>query len=524
MDNPLQVTGSRLSSEPPEADTSSAHSKDSDKFPSPGPPVDLRRKTVRSGLVTVLAQAANFCVYTVSTMVLARLLSPEDFGLVGMVTAVTGFLRVFKDAGLSVATVQREVITHEQISTLFWVNMVVGILLAIVSLVLAPLLAIFYREPRLIWITVAMGASFVFGAASAQHEALLRRQMRFKALAAIEMISLAAGICVGIGMALNGFGYWALVAMPIATALANLVAVWTALSWRPGPPRRGSGARAMLHFGASLAGVNLLNYLWRNADNVLIGWHWGAGPLGFYQKAYGLLLLPINQVNSPISGVAVSSLCRVQGDPERLRRYFIGGYTMAASITLPIVLAVTVFADDIITLLLGGRWFEAVGIFRLLAPAALIGALLNPMGWLFVATGRADRQFKLTVVWSALVVLAFVAGLGYGPQGVAIGYSAMTTLLALPVLKYATKGTSVRLHDIFAAIKAPILAAAVSGALGLLLKISMADSIPVALRAIGGCFAVTGAYALILLVLVRQWDSYRTLLREALPRTRSSEV
>src|SRR2546430_12598779 len=225
-----------------------------------------------------------------------------------------------------------------------------------------------YREPRLIWITVAMGASFVFGAASAQHEALLRRQMRFKALAAIEMISLAAGICVGIGMALNGFGYWALVAMPIATALANLVAVWTALSWRPGPPRRGSGARTMLHFGASLAGVNLLNYLWRNADNVLIGWHWGAGPLGFYQKAYGLLLLPINQVNSPISGVAVSSLCRVQGDPERLRRYFIGGFKMGTTPTFSHLLFFSGFLGGTTSLLFWGGWVVGVGGFFFFFP------------------------------------------------------------------------------------------------------------------------------------------------------------
>ena len=161
---------------------------------------------------------------------------PEEFGLVGMVTAVTGVLALFKDAGLSMVTVQRVTITDEQISTLFWINMVVGVFLAGLSMMIAPVLVSFFREPRLFWVTVAMGSGFVFNAAATQHQALLQRRMRYFTLAVIEIISLLASIAVGVAMALGGYSYWALVGMAVILPATNAVCVWIASAWVPGRP------------------------------------------------------------------------------------------------------------------------------------------------------------------------------------------------------------------------------------------------------------------------------------------------
>jgi PST family polysaccharide transporter len=478
---------------------------------------DLKGKTVRAGAFTFSSQVARFLVYTISSVVLGRLLSPRDYGLVGMVIAVTGFLRVCNYAGLSTATVQRTTITHELVSAIFWINIALAIGLTALSTLLAPALALFYREPQLYWITVAMAVTFLLDACSAQHLALLQRQMRFKAVAVIDLASLSVGVVLSILAALAGMGYWSLVLLQTASGFVSLLAAWLVEPWRPGPPRRTTGVRSVLRFGGYLTGVSLLTYVFRNIDNVLIGWRWGPGPLGFYQKAYSLLMLPIEQVNSPISSVATSSLSRLNDQPERQRRYFVGAYALSSSITVPVIITSAIFAGDVIPFLLGKQWIPSVIIFQLLVPATLVGALLAPLFWLFVATGRTDRQFKLTVVWTTLILLAFLAGLRYGPKGVSIGFSAMSLVLAIPVSLYATNGTAVRITDLAQALKYPVLAISVPAFLGVLFRVNALAWAPMSFRAIVGPALVLLAYAFVLLLVLRQWNAYRDLLLHMVP-------
>ena len=177
---------------------------------------DLKEKTIRGGLARLCAQGADFTMRLVSLMVLARLLNPKDFGLVGMVTAFTGVLILFRDFGLSAAAIQRPVVTEEQLSTLFWINVAVGAGLVLLILAMAPFIAMFYHEPRLLKVTAALSASFLFNAAGIQHGALLQRQMRFTTLAVISTISLVVSTALAIGAARAGWGYWALVVMTLA--------------------------------------------------------------------------------------------------------------------------------------------------------------------------------------------------------------------------------------------------------------------------------------------------------------------
>src|SRR5271170_705988 len=213
------------------------------------PPLsDLKRGTVRGGFATVLAQSVKFVIQTATTMVLARLLSPQDFGLQGMVVVATGFLTLFQDAGLGMATIQRLEVTHEQTSTLFWINVAVGVTLAALCAGLAPLLVAFYHEPRLYWVAVVSGATFLFSGLSAQHGALLQRSMRFVTQAKIGILSLAVGSATGIVMALFGCRYWSLVGIALAGSIVTTAGVWLAVPWVPGLPRRRCGVLSMLHF------------------------------------------------------------------------------------------------------------------------------------------------------------------------------------------------------------------------------------------------------------------------------------
>src|ERR1700746_2845329 len=187
---------------------------------------DLKAKTIRGGLARLCAQGASFVLRAGSLMVLARLLSPNDFGLVGMVTAFTGVLTLFRDFGLSAAAIQRTNVTDEQISTLFWINMFVGGILGFLAVASAPAIAAFYNEPRLFGVTAVLALGFLFNAAGVQHSVILQRQMRFTALAIINTVGLIVGTAIAIGGAKAGYGYWALVAMTVTVPLINTVGFW----------------------------------------------------------------------------------------------------------------------------------------------------------------------------------------------------------------------------------------------------------------------------------------------------------
>jgi len=288
---------------------------------------DLKGKTVRGALASGAAQAAGFVLRTASMVIMARLLFPADFGLFGMVLAFTGFLALFRDFGLSMASVTRVSVTEDQLSTLFWLNVLVGGILAVLCVAAAPLLVRFYAEPRLLSITAAVGGGFLFIGAGAQHRAILQRGMRFGALALIDTVALVIGITAGIGMALLGVGYWALVVMTVSPQIASAAGAWLATRWIPGRPKRNTGVRSMLWYGGSITFNGVIVYMAYNADKVLLGRFWGAEALGIYGRAYQLINLPIDNLTSTVSQVVFPALARLQNDPARLRSYFVQGYS-----------------------------------------------------------------------------------------------------------------------------------------------------------------------------------------------------
>ena len=232
---------------------------------------DLKEKTIRGGFARLFAQGANFLLRLGSLMVLARLLGPVDFGLVGMVTAFTGVLNVFRDFGLSSAAVQHTTVTEEMSSTLFWINILVGAVLGLVTVAMAPVIAAFYHEPRLFAVTIVLATGLLFNAAGVQHSALLQRQMRFTAMAVISVVSLIIGTALAIGGAEAGYGYWALVAMTVTLPLTATIGFWIATGWIPGMPRRGTGIRSMMRFGGTLTLNGLIAYVAYNFEKVLLG-------------------------------------------------------------------------------------------------------------------------------------------------------------------------------------------------------------------------------------------------------------
>lgn len=481
---------------------------------------DLKERTLRGGFAKAVAQAVGLILRVGSLAALARLLDPKDFGLVGMVTVVTGVFNLFRDAGLSLVTVQRPTITNDQLSTLFWINMLVGAILTLLSMAAAPALVAFYGEPRLFGVTIVMATGFLLNAAGVQHSALLQRQMRFGVMAAIEIVSLLISIVVGVGLAVSGFGYWALVAMAVALPGTATIGLWLTAGWLPGMPRRGTGVRSMMRFGGAVTLNSLIVYASYNADKLLLGRFWGAETLGLYGRAYQLINIPTENLNSAIGGVALSALSRLQDDATRFRNYFLKGYSLFLALTVPLTLVCALFADDIIAVLLGPKWGAAVPIFRLLAPTIIAFALINPLYWLLISTGHVGRSLKMAVVIAPMVTLGYVMGLPFGSKGVAFGYSTVMVLLTIPMIAWATRGLLVSWQDMLRTIKPPLTSAIVATTVSFGVASMWGQSLPPLKRLVLEGIVVLIVYVGMLLYVMGEKVFYFDLIRDLAGRPR----
>jgi O-antigen/teichoic acid export membrane protein len=475
--------------------------------------MDLKERTIRGGSARIVAQAANFALRLGSVVVLSRLLEPRDFGLLGMVTAFTGVLSLFRDFGLSAASVQRTTVTNEQTSTLFWINVLVGTILAATAILLAPVISFFYREPRLFWLTSVVATGFLFNGVGVQHAAHLQRQMRFTALACIDIVSQIVSTAVAIGGAKAGYGYWALAAMTVSGTLTFTIGLWLVAAWVPGVPRRGTGIRSMIRFGGIVTLNGIAGYVATNLEKVLLGRFWGAEVLGMYGRAYQLIRIPTDNLNSAVGEVAFSALSRIQDDPDRLRRYFLKGYSVVLALTLPITIICALFADELIFVLLGPKWKDAAAIFRLLAPTVLVFAIANPLGWLLNSIGKVGRGLKMTLVIAPLMIVGYIIGLPYGPKGVAFAYSAIMIMCVLPLIAWAVRGTMISVHDILFAVGRPLISGLAAAALALAVQFFYGAFLFPMPRLVLGTVLVLAGYVGMLLYVMRQKVFYLDLLR-----------
>lgn len=460
---------------------------------------DLKGRAVRGGFLTLASQGGNFLLQSSQTVVLARLLTPADFGLVAMVTAITGLGQAFADLGLSQATIQRENINQHQVSALFWINAAIGLALMLITVSLAPALAWFYHEPRLKEIALVVSSVFLMGGLRVQHEGLLKRQMRFRALAIRDVTSIAVGVSVAILMAWRGAGYWAIVAFPIASQFTRMVLSWFAVRWIPSLPRRGANVRSMVAFGGNVAASYLLINLIRNVDNVLVGWWWGATPLGLYAKAYNLLMLPVQQLSAPMSSVLVPALSRIQSDAERFARYYLRAANLIMWAIAPTFALLFVAAQPVILLVLGHQWTAAAPIFQILVISALAQPLIQLTNWSLVSRGQSQRLLKLLIISSPIIVGSFFIGLPYGIKGVALSGSLAQVAMMPWILKFTFRGTGLTLRRLGQAIVCPILVSLAgigSAELALRLMGPLGIFPQLLVTALG--FVVAGALALVL--------------------------
>jgi PST family polysaccharide transporter len=349
---------------------------------------------------------------------------------------------------------------------LFWLNVLLGTTLTVIVATASPLVSWFYHDPRLTTMTIVLSTTFLIGGLSTQHRAILTRQMRFTALGLTDLIGFCAGMVAAIIYALIAHSVWALVVLQIVQNIVTTISSWIVARWIPSLPIRKSGVNGMLKFGANLAGFNFVNYFARNLDNVLIGRWWGEAILGFYGRAYQLLMLPIIQISMPFSKVAIPTLSRLQSDPIKFRAYYRKGVMLLAFLGMPVVVLLFVTAKETIRVCLGSQWGAAVPMFQVLAPAAFFGTFNMATGWVYTSRGDTHRQLRWGMLTSAVTVIAFFIAVPHGPVAVGGAFSIVycTLTMGYPAFVYCFRGTPLRIDDMVQAIWRPSAASLAAGA------------------------------------------------------------
>ncbi|MGI9822617.1 lipopolysaccharide biosynthesis protein [Agromyces sp. Marseille-Q5079] len=377
----------------------------------------------RGAAQTLSGQLARLVVQFTGVVLLARLLAPTDYGLVAMVVSIIGIAEVVRDLGLSPAAVQAPTLSRQERDNLFWLNSALGAILTAATVAVGPLIAQLYDEPRLIALTTALSAVFLLNGLSAQYRAGLSRELRMGSLAVADVAGAASGLLAAVVVAFSGFGYWALAVQQLTQALVVLMIVVGAARWIPGGIHRRVTVRPFVRFGSGILLTQLLTYASRNVDSVVVGTAFGAQTLGTYNRAFELLMLPLNQLNAPASRVALPVLSKLQADHGRYGRFLLAGQTVLLQMILAVFSFAIALASPLVEIVLGLKWSAVVPIFEILAIGGVFQALTYVNYWVFMSRRLTRSMITWSIVTRPLLIVAVVFGSLWGVEGVAMAFT-----------------------------------------------------------------------------------------------------
>lgn len=412
------------------------------------PPATMRAR-ILSGLAWKSASLVTRLVMRlVVAVVLARLLTPHEYGLAGMVFAFSGIAYLFADLGFSTALVQRRALSEHDRSTAFWTTLGVAVGLTVIGIALSGSISAFYDEPAVGPMFAVVSITFTLGGLEATLTALMNRELQFRGLELRRIVGVVSGATVAITAASLGAGAWSFVFFQLTSAAISTVLIWTLSPWHPKFHYSLASLRALGGYSSKVFGWNFLFYLNRNIDNMLIGRYLGAPALGLYTVAYSIMLFPFTQISSAIRNVLFPAFSRLQDDPERVASMWVRTNRMIAAFTVPASLGIITIAPEFVSVVLGERWSDSVPVIQILAWVGLLQSLQRLNGSVLQARDRAGTLLVFAVVAFVASILAFVVGLRWGIVGVAASYAVATTLLQ-PSYTWLTAravGMSVRVY------------------------------------------------------------------------------
>jgi PST family polysaccharide transporter len=476
----------------------------------------LKERAIQGGVLTYISRIINFIIQMAGTVILARLLVPEDFGLIAMVTSLNGILFQLRDIGLSDAVIQAPKIDQRQLSTLFWINALFNSCLSLVIVAASPLISRFYREPRLTAITIVLSLSFILYGLSDFHFALLKRGMHFWKITGAQIGANLVCNLAAILLAWRGYRYWALVARNVAFAVSLVAIAWIVCDWKPGPPVRKSGTKHLLFFGVNSIGYLTLNFFTRNIDKTIIGWRFGAIQLGFYDKAFNLFLVPVSQLTMALHHVAVTTLSKLRSEPEKYKRYYLNAVSIISFLGMPVCAFLGSVSQEMILLLFGPKWVQSVELFFLLTISAGVHLIYSTQEWIHVSLGRADRWLRWGAIALVVTVAGYVVAMLISTRAVAVAYTLSVYALVGPAIAYAGKPIGLRFSEVLFACWRYFVGAAVAGACCRLLLSYGFSQGALVLRLLAGFSLYVAAYLIAVIALFRSAEPIRKFIVLAL--------
>lgn len=390
----------------------------------------LRRQTLAGVGWTALAQIGRQAFQFVISVILARLLTPHDFGLVGMIIVFTGFASLFSEMGFSSALIQREKLDERHYSSVFWVNLFVSFCLTVLLIAASPAIAGFYKEPILASLTVLISLNLVIGSLSMVQYAILSRNMNFRGIAIIDIITMIIAGIAAVILALRGYGVWSLVWQMLMVSFAKVLLIWRMTGWHPRWIFDKAAVKELIGFSSNLLGFNMINYWSRNADNLLIGKFIGIAELGIYNRAYSFMLLPVNQISRVLSKVMMPALSRLQDNRPKVKDVYLRTIAMIAFITFPLMFGLMVVAKHFILFLYGPKWAMLENVLKIFCMVGMIQSLVGTAGWIYLSQGRTDWLFRWNILAGMVTLISFVIGVSIGTvEAVAWCYTIANGLL-----------------------------------------------------------------------------------------------
>lgn len=418
----------------------------------------LREQAVRGVAWSAARNWGSRAISFVVFIVLARLLATQAFGLVALAGAYIAFVRVFVDQGFAHALIQRDELEEAHRDTAFWVNLGLSIVFTGASVVAAPWIARLFDEPELGPVIVGLSPSFVLAALAGVQEALFERELDYRTLAVREFIAASVGGLVGLAMALGGYGVWSLVGMLLGERTAAVVVLWTASAWRPGTQVRKRHFQDLFSFGINVVGTNLLSYVNRRADNVIIGYALGADLLGFYEIAYRLFMAGTHLVTNTVSSVAFSTFSRMQNDPARMRQGFYTATRLVTLVAFPVFLGAALVAPELIGTFFGEKWVPlSAQVFQVLAFVGVLHAAFYFNAAVMLAMGKPSWQLLIGLLNAVTNVVAFALVVRWGIVAVAAAYALRNYLLSPIPLRLVRRLIGIEWRPYLSAYGPPLL-------------------------------------------------------------------
>lgn len=392
----------------------------------------LARTAAQGAAFTLGAQAARIILQLLSVVILARILSPHDYGLLAIVMVAVGLGEIFRDFGLTSASVQSPTLSQGQRDNLFWINTLIGVGLTAVMFGLSWAIGAITAKPELVGMTQWLSLMFLFNGLATQHRAMLMRELRLRPLAVVDVASASIALIAAIIAAVNGAGYWALVTQQLVTGAALLLGVLLAGRWLPRRYSRADSVRQLITFGWNLVATNLVSYTAKQIDTILISARFGTAPLGLYNRAFQLVMTPLGQARSPLQSVALPVLSRVQQDQPRFETYVVAAQ-LALGYLFGIPLALVAgLSGPVVAVMLGSRWLEAAPLLQMFAIAGLLTTVSFVGYWVYVSRGLGAQLFRYSIVTAIIKIVCVTIGSFFGLIGIAIAF-AVHPAIAWPI-------------------------------------------------------------------------------------------